>query len=69
MTLGLWDEFGDERVRNTPISENTIVGAAVGAALLGMRPVVEIMYMDFITLAMDQIVNQAGNCAICPGGK
>jgi pyruvate dehydrogenase E1 component beta subunit len=68
-TLGLWEEFGDERVRNTPISENAIVGAALGAALLGMRPIVEIMYMDFVTLAMDQIVNQAAKMRYMSGGQ
>jgi pyruvate/2-oxoglutarate/acetoin dehydrogenase E1 component len=56
---GFLDEFGAERVINAPISENSFVGVAVGAALTGMRPVVEIMFMDFITLAMDQLVNHA----------
>lgn len=59
VTRGLVDEFGAARVRNTPISEGGFVGAAVGAALMGMRPVVEIMFMDFITLAFDQLVNHA----------
>ncbi len=59
VTAGLADEFGEARVRNTPISEGSFVGAAVGAALMGMRPVVEIMFMDFITLACDQLVNHA----------
>ena len=59
VTAGLADEFGEARVRNTPISEGSFVGAAVGAALMGMRPVVEIMFMDFITLAFDQLVNHA----------
>jgi pyruvate/2-oxoglutarate/acetoin dehydrogenase E1 component len=58
-TRGLLAEFGAERVRCTPISEATIVGAGVGAAVTGMRPVVEIMFMDFVTLAMDQIANHA----------
>jgi pyruvate/2-oxoglutarate/acetoin dehydrogenase E1 component len=58
-TRGLLAEFGPDRVRNTPISEATIVGAGIGAALTGMRPVVEIMFMDFVTLAMDQIANHA----------
>jgi pyruvate/2-oxoglutarate/acetoin dehydrogenase E1 component len=58
-TRGLLAEFGPERVRNTPISEATIVGAGIGAAVTGMRPVVEIMFMDFVTLAMDQIANHA----------
>ncbi len=59
VTEGLVQRFGKERVRNTPISENTIIGVAAGAAMCGMRPVAEIMFMDFITLAMDQIVNHA----------
>ena len=59
VTQGLLDEFGEERVRETPISENSFVGIAVGAAVCGLRPVVEIMFMDFITLAVDQLVNHA----------
>jgi len=59
VTRGLLEEFGPERIRNTPICENSIVGAAVGAAMMGMRPVVEIMFMDFITLAVDQVLNHA----------
>jgi pyruvate/2-oxoglutarate/acetoin dehydrogenase E1 component len=59
ITAGIADVFGRERVRNTPISENGFIGVAVGAALTGLRPVAEIMFMDFITLAMDQLVNQA----------
>ncbi len=59
ITEGFLDEFGPERVINTPISENSFVGVAVGAALTGLRPVTEMMFMDFITLAMDQIVNHA----------
>lgn len=59
VTRGLLEEFGPERVRCTPICEATIVGAAIGAALAGMRPVVEVMFMDFLTLAMDQLVNHA----------
>ena len=59
VTRGLVEEFGPERIRNTPICENSIVGAAVGAAMMGMRPIVEIMFMDFITLAVDQVLNHA----------
>ena len=59
ITRGMAEEFGTERVRNTPISENSIVGVAVGAAMQGLRPVVEIMFMDFITLAIDQLLNHA----------
>ena len=59
VTRGLLAEFGAERVRCTPISEATIVGAATGAALTGLRPVVEIMFMDFLTLTMDQLANHA----------
>lgn len=68
-TKGLFDEFGEERVRNTPISENTFVGAGVGAACAGMRPVVELMYMDFLYLAMDQVLNQAAKIRYMFGGK
>ncbi|MGB9594318.1 MAG: alpha-ketoacid dehydrogenase subunit beta, partial [Anaerolineae bacterium] len=56
VTRGLLDEFGPERVRDTPISEAAIAGAATGAALMGMRPVMEIMFMDFITIATNQLV-------------
>jgi len=69
VTLGLVEEFGKERVRNTPISESAIIGAAVGAAILEMRPVAEIMYIDFTTLAMDQIVNQAAKIRYMTGGQ
>lgn len=68
-TRGLIDEFGPERVRNTPISENTFVGAGVGAAIAGMRPIVELMYMDFLYLAMDQVFNQAAKVRYMFGGK
>jgi pyruvate dehydrogenase E1 component beta subunit len=68
-TRGLVDEFGEERVRNTPISENTFVGAGVGAASVGMRPIVELMYMDFLYLAMDQVLNQAAKIRYMFGGK
>ena len=57
VTEGLLDEFGEKRVRDTPISENTIVGTGVGAAMAGLRPVVELMTVNFSLLAMDQIVN------------
>ena len=59
VTRGLLAEFGNERVRNTPISEPGFVGTAIGAAVAGLHPVVEIMFMDFITLAVDQLVNMA----------
>jgi pyruvate/2-oxoglutarate/acetoin dehydrogenase E1 component len=59
VTAGLMDRFGPDRVRDTPMSEAAITGVATGAALLGMRPVVEIMFMDFMTLAMDQLLNHA----------
>ena len=68
-TQGLLQEFGEERVRDTAISEQAIAGAAVGAAMCGMRPVAEIMYVDFMTLAMDQFVNQAGKNRYMFGGK
>lgn len=69
VTAGLWEEFGDERVRDTPISETAIVGQAVGAASTGMRPVPEIMFMDFIGVCMDQLVNQAAKMRYMFGGK
>lgn len=59
VTAGLWDEFGSDRIIETPISENSFIGVATGAAMTGLRPVVEIMFMDFIALAMDQIMNHA----------
>jgi len=68
-TVGLFDEFGPERVRDTPISEAALVGAGVGAAVTGMRPVVEIQFMDFAACAMDQIVNQAAKIRFMLGGK
>jgi pyruvate dehydrogenase E1 component beta subunit len=67
-TTGLADRFGEWRVRNTPISEGTVAGIAVGAALVGLRPVVEVMFIDFITLAMDQIVNHAAKLRYMTGG-
>ena len=68
VTAGLYEKFGAERVRDTPISELGIVGAAVGAALVGMRPVVEIQFSDFTAQAMDQIVNQAAKIHFMLGG-
>ncbi len=69
VSYGLVDEFGEDRVRDTPISEAGIMGAATGAALMGMRPVAEIMFMDFTTIAMDQLVNQAAKLRFMFGGK
>jgi pyruvate dehydrogenase E1 component beta subunit len=69
ITRGLAEEFGDDRVRDTPISESAIVGAAVGAAITGMRPVAEIMFGDLTTLAMDQIANQAAKIHYMFGGQ
>jgi pyruvate/2-oxoglutarate/acetoin dehydrogenase E1 component len=66
---GLWSQYGDWRVRDTPISEAGFVGIGVGAALTGLRPVVEVMYIDFGALAMDQIVNQAAKARYMFGGK
>lgn len=68
-TNGLLDEFGEKRVRNTPISEACFVGAGIGAACTGMRPIVELMYMDFAYVAMDQILNQAAKIRYMFGGK
>jgi pyruvate dehydrogenase E1 component beta subunit len=69
VTQGMLAEFGPERVRNTPISEMAIVGAGMGAAIMGMRPVVEIMYEDFLTLSMEQLVNQAAKHRYMSGGQ
>src|ERR671930_862520 len=69
VTQGMLDEFGPERVRNTPISEMAIVGSGIGAAMQGMRPVVEVMYEDFLTISMEQIVNQAAKHRYMSGGQ
>jgi len=69
VTQGLLEEFGEKRVRDTPISENTIVGAGVGAAMVGLRPVVELMTINFSLLAMDQIVNSAAHIRYMFGGQ
>ena len=69
VTRGMLEEFGSERVRDTPISEAAIAGAATGAALMGMRPVMEIMFMDFLTISMNQLVNQAAKIRFMFGGK
>lgn len=66
---GMIDEFGPERIMDTPISEAAIAGAAVGAALAGMRPIFEIMFSDFVTITMDQIVNQAAKLKYMTGGQ
>jgi pyruvate dehydrogenase E1 component beta subunit len=69
VTAGLYEEFGEKRVRDTPISEQAIVGAGLGAALVGMRPIAEIMFADFVTVAMDQVVNQAAKARYMSGGR
>jgi acetoin:2,6-dichlorophenolindophenol oxidoreductase subunit beta len=69
VTQGMVAEFGPERVRNTPISEMAIVGAGIGASMQGMRPIVEIMYEDFLTLSLEQIVNQAAKHRYMSGGQ
>ena len=68
-TPGLFEKYGPMRVRNTPISENSFTGVALGAALSGLRPIVEIMFSDFLTLAMDQIANQAAKIRYMSGGQ
>lgn len=68
VTMGMLEEFGEERVRDTPISELAIAGAITGAGIVGMRPVGEIMFMDFTTLAMEQLVNQAAKMRFMFGG-
>lgn len=69
VTVGMLEEFGRERIRNTPISEEAIIGIATGSAVTGMRPIAEIMFSDFITIAMDQIANQAAKIRYMFGGK
>jgi pyruvate dehydrogenase E1 component beta subunit len=69
VSKGMLEEFGAERVRDTPISEAAIAGAAIGAAMMGMRPIMEIMFMDFFTIAMNQLVNQAAKMRFMFGGK
>ncbi|HYM02397.1 MAG TPA: alpha-ketoacid dehydrogenase subunit beta [Stellaceae bacterium] len=69
VTKGLIDEFGEERVRDTPLSENTFVGAGIGAAMAGMRPIVEIMTVNFSLLALDQILNNAATIPHMSGGQ
>lgn len=68
-TRGLYQQFGKERVRDTPISETAIVGAAIGAAVNGLRPVVEVMFMDFIATCWDQVVNQMAKMRYMFGGQ
>jgi acetoin:2,6-dichlorophenolindophenol oxidoreductase subunit beta len=69
VTKGMLAEFGEERVRDTPLSECAIAGAAVGAAVTGMRPIAEIMFSDFMTIAMDQLVNQGAKIHYQFGGQ
>ena len=69
VSAGMYDEFGEERVRDTPISETAIIGGGLGAALMGMRPIAEIMFADFVACAMDQVVNQAAKARYMSGGK
>lgn len=65
---GLWEKFGEERVRDFPISETAIIGTAVGAAMTGLRPVVDIMFADFMFVCFDEIINQAANMRYMSGG-
>lgn len=69
VTAGMFEEFGPERVRDTPISEGAIIGCAVGAAATGIRPIAELMFIDFLTVGMDQLVNQAAKMRYMFGGK
>lgn len=69
VTGSLHSEFGDERVRDTPISEGVIIGCAVGAAATGLKPIAELMFIDFLTVGMDQLVNQAAKMRYMFGGK
>lgn len=68
-SVGMLEEFGKERVRDTPISENAISGAAIGAAMTGLRPIVDVTFMDFVVYMMDNIVNQAAKTRYMYGGK
>src|SRR5512146_2657460 len=69
VTKGLLEEFGEERIRDTPLSESAFVGAGIGAALAGMHPSVEIMTVNFSLLALDQIVNNAATIPYMSGGQ
>lgn len=69
VTGSLHSEFGDKRVRDTPISEGVIIGCAVGAAATGLKPIAELMFIDFLTVGMDQLVNQAAKMRYMVGGK
>ena len=69
VSRGLYELFGRERVRDTPVSEAAIVGVALGAAVVGMRPIAELMYMDFAALSMDQIVNHVAKFRYMYGGR
>lgn len=69
VSAGMFAEFGPERVRDTPISEGAIIGCAVGAAATGLRPIAELMFCDFLTVGMDQLVNQAAKMRYMFGGK
>ena len=68
VSVGMYDEFGPQRIKDTPISEAVIAGAAAGAAVTGMRPIAEIMFSDFITISMDQLINQAAKMRYMFGG-
>jgi pyruvate dehydrogenase E1 component beta subunit len=69
VSAGMFDEFGPDRVRDTPISEGAIIGTAVGAAATGLRPIAELMFIDFVTVGADQLVNQAAKMRYMFGGK
>ncbi len=69
VSRGMIEEFGPERILDTPISEAAIAGAATGAALMGMRPILEIMFMDFLTISMNQLVNQRPKSTLCLGAR
>lgn len=69
VSAGMFNEFGERRVRDTPISEGAIIGTAVGSAATGLRPIAELMFIDFLTVGMDQLVNQAAKMRYMFGGK
>jgi pyruvate dehydrogenase E1 component beta subunit len=68
VTAGLWQKYGEQRVRETPISEEGFIGAGIGAAMMGLRPVIEIMTINFILVAMDQVINHAAKIRYMFGG-
>ena len=69
VTRGFWEEYGEDRIKDTPISESVFVGAGVGAAMIGLRPIVEVMTINFTLVAIDQIVNHAAKLSYMSNGQ